>query len=58
MATVVVTVAIEGYTYAKEKQAIEDIRHALHEIHTSRFYMTVQEKYLRFLVLHVVRRLA
>ena len=51
------TVAEEVYGDAKEKKIIDDIRHALHEICTSRFYMTVQVQYLESLVLHVVRHL-
>ena len=57
MASVVVTVAVDKYVEAKEKEMADDIKHALHEICTSRFYMTVQQMYLEFLVLHVVRHL-
>ena len=57
MAATVVSVAVDKYVEAKEKELAEDIKHALHEIYTSRFYMTVQQMYLEFLVLHVVRHL-
>lgn len=51
-------VAEEVYVNAKEKEMVDGIRHALHEIYTSRFYMTVQQKYFEFLLLHFVRHLA
>ena len=43
---------------AAEKKVTEEIKLSLHWIYTNRFYMTVQQKYLEFLVHHVVRRFA
>ena len=57
MATVVVSEDVDAYVQSKEKQVADDIRHALHEIYTSRFYMTVQQMYLEFLLKHFVRHL-
>lgn len=57
MAATVVSFAVDKYVEVQEKELAEDIKHALHEIYTSRFYMTVQQMYLEFLVLHVVRHL-
>ena len=58
MAAFGVSMALDFYKDISEKDTAEKIKRSLHWIYTSRFYMTVQQKYLEFLVHHVVRRLA
>ena len=57
MAALGVMAAAEIYKIVVEHNATERIKHSLHEIYTSRFYMIMQQKYLEFFVRHVVRPL-
>ena len=58
MAAIGVTIGVNIYekvaANAAEKDAAEELKHSLHWMYTSRFYMTVQQKYLEFLMQHVV----
>ena len=58
MAAFGVFIALEIYKDASEKEAAAEIKRSLHWMYTSRFYMTVQQKYLEFLVQHFVCRLS
>ena len=58
MAALGVTITAAIYKGFSEYNTTEELKHSLREMCTSRFYMTVQQKYLEFLVHHVVRRLA
>ena len=52
------SIALDIYKDVSEKNTTEEIKRSLHWVYTSRFYMTVQQKYLEFLVINAVRCLS
>ena len=56
MISLSVVCAAELYKSHADSNTRDELKHSLHEIYTGRFYMTMQQKYLEYLVNHIVRR--